>query len=90
MKSTQKDKFLDTYMSPVHKKIFPAYIVTFWSLYNLFLHFRKKRLKILKNVLSKNVLESHPQINTSYCLLNFKNRLLLLHICTGIGLPFAD
>jgi hypothetical protein len=32
------------------KKIFPAYKVTFWSLYNLFLHFRKKRLKILKNV----------------------------------------
>jgi hypothetical protein len=42
------------------------------------LHFRKKRLKILKNVKSKNVLESLPQINSSHRLLNFKNRLLLL------------
>jgi hypothetical protein len=48
------------------KKIFPTYIVTFWSLYNLFLHFHKKRLKILKKVLSKNALESLPQINSSY------------------------
>jgi hypothetical protein len=66
------------------KKIFPSYIVTFWSLYNHFLHFRKKRHKILKNVLSKNVLELLSQINSSYRLLNFKNRLLLTCIlcCT--------
>jgi hypothetical protein len=72
------------------KKIFPAYIVTFWSLYNLLLHFRKKRLKILKNVLSKNFLELLPQIYSSYRLFNFKNRLLLLFSLSIHSCPPAE
>jgi hypothetical protein len=48
-----------------------------------FLHFLKKRLKILKNVSSKNVLVSIPQNNSSHRLLNVKNRLLLVHSFVG-------
>jgi hypothetical protein len=40
----------------------------------------------LKNVKSKNVLESLPQINSSYRLLNFKNRLLLVQMPSWGGI----
>jgi hypothetical protein len=75
-----KDEFFDTHMNLVHEKKISCvyrYLLVSDSLHNLFLHFRKKRLKMLKNVFSKNVLELLPQINSSYRLLNFKNRLLL-------------